>query len=85
MNVNKKTGAALALAAASLFATVAPTTVFADSGANTGKCFGVNACKGRSSCKTADSSCKGQNACKGQGFVRVDKQTCQQLGGEFRS
>jgi len=85
MNLNKKTGAALALAAAGLFATAAPTTVLAGSGSNTGKCFGVNACKGRSSCKTANSSCKGQNSCKGQGFVSVDKQTCQQLGGDFRS
>lgn len=85
MNVNRKTGAALALAAAGLFATGAPAVATADSGSNTGKCFGVNACKGRSSCKTAETSCKGQNSCKGQGFVSVSEDTCEQLGGDYRS
>jgi hypothetical protein len=46
----------------------------------------VNACKGKSSCKTANNSCKGQNACKGQGFVEeVSQGTCGQLGGAFKS
>ena len=85
MNVNRKTGAAIALAAAGLFASGVPAVASAESGANAGKCFGVNACKGRSSCKTANSSCKGHNACKGKGFVTVSEETCEQLGGDFRT
>ncbi|MBA1148671.1 hypothetical protein H0Z60_16595 [Ectothiorhodospiraceae bacterium WFHF3C12] len=85
MNVNRKTGAAIALAAAGLFASGVPAVASAESGTNAGKCFGVNACKGRSSCKTANSSCKGHNACKGKGFVTVSEETCEQLGGDFRT
>ncbi len=33
------------------------------------KCFGGNACKGQSECKTTTNACKGQNACKGEGFT----------------
>ena len=77
-------GLLLATAAASLF-TLAPPAAAADAGADTqGYCHGVNACKGKSSCKTAHNGCQGQNACKGQGFVDgVTAQTCAQLGGRF--
>ena len=81
MNVRKVSGVSLALLAASLFAT-AP--LAADNSAKTtGKCFGVNACKGKSSCRSQGHTCKSQNACKGQGFVRVTKDTCDQIGGRF--
>ena len=73
------TGIALATAAAAMFA-LAP--VQATASDNTVKCMGVNACKGHSSCKTANSSCKGLNSCKGQGFVEVSKEACDQLGGK---
>ena len=75
---------ALAATAASLFA-LAPLAARADAGSDAlGYCYGVNACKGKSSCKTATSGCQGQNACKGQGFVdSVSAQTCSQLGGKF--
>jgi len=33
------------------------------------KCYGGNACKGQSECKTTTNACKGQNACKGEGFT----------------
>ena len=80
-------GLALATAAASLFA-LAPLAVHADAGATgadqIGNCYGVNACKGKSSCKTADNSCVGKNSCKGKGFVdSVSHGTCDQLGGRF--
>ena len=79
---NTVRGLALAATAASLFV-LAPVTVQADADV-LGYCYGVNACKGRSSCKTAKSGCQGQNACKGQGFVdSVSAQTCAQLGGRF--
>ncbi len=76
----KLTGLALATAAAGLFA-AAP---MAASAAEEAKihCVGVNACKGKSSCKTADSACKGHNSCKGAGFVSVTKDVCDQLGGK---
>jgi hypothetical protein len=48
------------------------------------KCGGVNACKGQSACKTANSSCKGQNACKGQGFTEADTSLeCTAQGGKL--
>jgi len=77
-------GLALAAAAASLF-TLAPLAVHADTGADQiGNCYGVNACKGKSSCKTAENACVGKNTCKGKGFVdSVSKGTCDQLGGRF--
>jgi hypothetical protein len=83
MNAAKLTGIAIATAAAGLFAFAAP----AMAGAKTGhdvKCYGVNACKGKASCKTATNGCKGQNSCKGQGFVSMSKQACEQVGGEVK-
>jgi len=66
---NRIAGMALATAAAALF--IAGTGV---STADTtmpsvvkSKCFGGNACKGQSECKTTTNACKGQNACKGEG------------------
>lgn len=81
---NMARGLALAATAASLFV-LTPLVAHADGASNTlGYCYGVNACKGKSSCKTAKSSCQGQNACKGQGMVdSVNAQTCAQLGGQF--
>lgn len=74
------TGIALAATAATLFS-AAPMNVSV--AGSKGHCMGVNACKGMSACKTANSACKGHNACKGTGFVVVDEQTCEQLGGTF--
>ncbi len=84
MTKGKTTGIALALAAASLFGAVGPAAA-GTSGTSDVKCYGVNACKGHSSCKTANSECKGMNSCKGQGFVSVQsKATCDQLGGTVK-
>lgn len=88
MHKNPARGLALAAAAASLFA-LSPLTVHADAGTSAdpvGFCYGVNACKGKSSCKTANNSCFGRNSCRAQGFVDgVAKSTCDQLGGRFDS
>jgi len=82
----KMSGVAIATAAALAF-TMAPVTS-ALAGSNHHKhqikCTGVNACKGKSSCKTAKSMCKGHNACKGKGFVVVSKKACEQLGGKAK-
>ena len=86
LHQNHARGLALAAAAASLFA-LATLAASADAGADQlGFCYGVNACKGKSSCKTANNGCKGLNACKGKGFVEeVSEGTCAQLGGQFKT
>lgn len=80
--MKKVSGAALAVAAAGLFLSGAPATV---SAAETAKihCYGVNACKGTSDCKTATNACKGQNECKGQGFVAMTAKECNAKGGRI--
>jgi hypothetical protein len=89
MNIAKKTtGVALAAAAATLFSTGTLTGCAGEpevSGSTVGHCVGVNACKGMSSCATADNKCKGMNACKGKGFVSLDKATCDQVAGKFEA
>ncbi|OGI40872.1 MAG: hypothetical protein A2V91_03415 [Candidatus Muproteobacteria bacterium RBG_16_64_10] len=76
MNTAKKlTGLALATAAAGLFA-MAPMTASAAQHEGKMECQGVNACKGKSDCKTAASACKGLNACKGKGMMIMSKKDC---------
>lgn len=86
---NLKTGAALAAAAAALFVTLPSATLAgghaAAETADKGHCVGANACKGQSSCATANSSCSGQNACKGQGFTVTTKAECAEAGGEWEA
>jgi hypothetical protein len=76
----KLTGAAIAAAAAGLFAVGYAAPVLAD---DSGKvhCEGVNSCKGSSDCKSAKSSCKGQNSCKGQGWKELTKAECDKAKG----
>lgn len=83
-SISKTKGFALATAAAALFM-AAPLALADDAGAMTGKCFGVNACKGQGACKTAHNACKGQNACKGEGFLMKSKAECDKMGGKFES
>ena len=35
-------------------------------------CKGMNSCKGKGGCKTADNDCKGKNSCKGKGGCATD-------------
>jgi hypothetical protein len=35
-------------------------------------CKGINSCKGKGGCKTADNACKGKNSCKGKGGCATD-------------
>ena len=80
MNKIKLTGVALAVGAASMFA-FAPAFAADDAAAPMVDCKGGNACKGQSSCKTADNACKGQNACKGKGTSQMSKEACEKAGG----
>ena len=77
MTAKKLTGLALATAAAGLFATagIAP-VMAADTGEAKVHCDGVNSCKGKSACQTANSACKGQNSCKGKGWMYMSKAEC---------
>ena len=72
-------GAALAIAAAGMFAGVATQVQAADAQVH---CYGVNACKGQNDCKTKDHACKGQGSCKGQGFLSMSKSMCDEKGGK---
>jgi len=75
MNSRKMSGVALAAAAAMVFSMAAVTT---DSEADEAKvkCEGVNSCKGKSACKSANNSCKGQNSCKGKGYLEMTQAKC---------
>ena len=73
-SLKKITGIALAVAAASMFTTVAVPSASADEAKV--MCEGVNACKGKGACKTAGNACKGQNACKGHGVTEMTKADC---------
>ncbi len=72
-------GAALALAAASLFAGMSTQVFAADANVH---CYGVNGCKGQNDCKTASNACKGQGSCKGQGFKAMTAAACTEAGGK---
>lgn len=81
MNAKRITGAILATAAAGMFSVAAiPTVHAAQEGV---MCAGVNACKGNSACKGAQSACKGQNACKGKGVVSMSEDACKAIGGTY--
>jgi len=67
--------AALATTAAALFATTAVVGT-ANAEEVKIKCYGANACKGHSECKTSMNACKGQNACKGKGFQSMTEKAC---------
>jgi hypothetical protein len=75
MKLDRKSGAALAAAAAVLMmsATVPVAPAAADSKV---KCFGLNSCKGHGQCKSLGNSCAGQYSCKGKGFLMMGKATC---------
>jgi len=75
MNVHRRlVSAAIATAAAALFATGVVGTATAQEVKV--KCYGANACKGKSECKTSMSGCKGKNGCKGQGFEQMTEKAC---------
>ena len=76
MNVNRKmVSAALATTAAALFATAAAVST-ANAEEVMVKCYGANACKGHSECKSSMNGCKGKNACKGKGFEQMTEKAC---------
>jgi hypothetical protein len=82
ITAKKLTGLAMATAAAGLF--LATPLAMADKAAGKVQCVGVNACKGKSACGTAEHACKGQNACKGKGWLEMSKEECEKKGGTVK-
>jgi len=84
--INISTGAALAIASASMVgcASYSSTDKSASAAADV-HCYGVNKCKGHNDCKTADNACKGHASCKGQGFVSLSASACDHVGGKVGS
>ncbi|HSX86962.1 MAG TPA: hypothetical protein VLG17_03060 [Pseudomonas sp.] len=72
-------GAAIAFAAASLFAGLTGTVAVAEEAKV--HCYGVTSCKGQNDCKTAENACKGQGACKGHGFKSMTLAECNAAKG----
>lgn len=81
MSNKKFIGSALAAAAALAFITAPLVTTVASAATAKVKCYGVNACKGKSACKTAKNDCKGKNSCKGQGLMMKSEKRCKKMGG----
>jgi uncharacterized membrane protein len=82
MNGKQMTGAALALAAASMFSMLPAMAAETATVANDVHCHGVNACKGQNDCATDKNACKGQGSCKGQGWVtKASAEECTAAGG----
>jgi len=79
-----KSGLSIAAAAAliALSGASLPGAAFAKD-AKTVQCFGVNACKGQSDCKSGSHDCKGMNSCKGQGFKDLSAKACTAQGGSL--
>lgn len=85
----KKTGLVVATAVAGLFlaGSVMAEEAAAPAADKVEKvgCMGINACKGKGVCKTAENACAGHNACKGKGIVKVTKEECESQGGKVQS
>jgi hypothetical protein len=83
MKMNFVSGSSIAIAAVALAMGGATLTLSgAAKAADTVMCSGINACKGKSACKSASNECKGQNACKGHGWLpEKSAAACKAKGG----
>ncbi len=74
----------IAAAAAGIFGTAVAKSLAADApkAASTDiHCMGVNECKSKGACKSANNECKGKNSCKGSGFLMMSAAECTKKGG----
>lgn len=79
---SKKIAGVIAAAAAIAFVTAPVTSTLALAHGKPVKCYGANACKGKSQCKTAGNACKGKNDCKGKGVVmKKSELSCKKANG----
>ena len=74
-------GKAIAAMAAGMFLTMAPLAASAKGAAKV-HCEGVNSCKGKGSCHSANNGCAGQNSCKGKGWIEMTEKECKAKGGK---
>ncbi len=86
-NLPKRTGIALAIAAAGLMTAGVGYQQPAATNAAAGSsdlihCYGVNVCGGHNDCKGADNACAGKASCKGTGFVAMSAKACGDIGGK---
>jgi hypothetical protein len=79
MEKMKKLATIIAATAAVTFVTAPITATLAN--AKDVKCYGVNSCKGKSKCKTANNACKGKNSCKGKGVMKMSEKRCAKKHG----
>jgi len=68
-----KSGKVIAMSVAGLLMAGASGMAFAQTATKDAKvkCAGVNGCKGKGSCSSANNGCKGQNGCKGKGWTET--------------
>ena len=85
MKMSKKSGAALAAAAAALLVSGVAVTPASAGVKGEIHCLGTNACKGKTGCATASNACKGHNACKGKGWVSMRAESCAAIGGKVQA
>ena len=76
----KLSGISVAMAAAALFGGL---PAAAPASGETVRCHGVNDCRGRGSCATANNQCAGQNACRGKGVLEMSREACEQAKGRI--
>lgn len=73
-----KSGKVIAMSVAGLLVAGASGMAFAQPAAKDAKvkCAGINGCKGKGSCSSANNGCKGQNGCKGKGWTETTEKAC---------
>ena len=81
MTAKTKIVSVIAAAAAIAFVSAPITSTIVNAASKKVHCYGVNSCKGKSKCKTANNACKGQNSCKASGVVMKSAKQCAKLGG----
>ena len=74
----------IATAAALAFVTAPISSTLVQAKENKIFCYGVNSCKGKSDCSTAEAVCKGENTCKGRGYLSMTKEQCKKAGGKVK-
>lgn len=84
MEIKHKIAHALATAAAFAFVTAPLTSAVVEAKEKTIFCYGVNTCKGKSECATAEATCKGENTCKGKGYLYMTATQCKNAGGAVK-
>jgi uncharacterized membrane protein len=77
----KKVSTIIATAAALAFVSAPMTSTLAQAGSHKVPCYGVNSCKAKSACKTANNACKAQNSCKGKGMKMMTEAKCKKMHG----